>query len=491
MRCARLFGALLATLLASACDSSLPRQPRLVVLYATCSLNRKFLEPYNPAASYTPALARFARESLVFRRHQTESGQSGTAYASLFSGTQATNHRIFRHPAKLRDEVFLITEAFAPAGYDVHTWLTHLMASAELGYGQGVPAENVHAELLEARDAAFQGILDRLVAEPEYRAFVVANFTVTHGPYQGVLLEELCARHPDECARLGAPENFERYRILYEENDLRLSFDFEETIRALALDDSDIARLIDVTEILYKADVFRLDRLFGEVVEAIEARGLEDESLLAFTSDHGEIHYRENADFRWTHGFQLAPEVLNVALLLRGRGAGVVPGDYGGVTRSIDVFPTLAGLSGVPLPLIEGLGENLAPAVRRETEPPRLAAYSHTAIFPDAVSKYARVAALFPRAGPFWMGVSVREGDRVYKWRHEGSGRWKTSVFDLVSDPGEVHDLYDANDPGQAGRFLALAAYRTELIAVHRARGAPPVPPHQEQELLRGLGYIE
>src|SRR6185369_11475786 len=55
--------------------------PRLVVLYVACTVKDRYLEPYNAAVDYTPNLAAFARESVVFRRHMTEAAQSGIAFA--------------------------------------------------------------------------------------------------------------------------------------------------------------------------------------------------------------------------------------------------------------------------------------------------------------------------------------------------------------------------------------------------------------------------
>lgn len=75
--------------------------PRLVLLYATCSLNKDFLSPYDPAVRYTPSLEHFGRDAIIFDRHQTESGQSGTAFASLFSASQAPLHGIYERPSRL------------------------------------------------------------------------------------------------------------------------------------------------------------------------------------------------------------------------------------------------------------------------------------------------------------------------------------------------------------------------------------------------------
>ena len=82
--------------------------PRLVLLFMPCTVNRSFLSPYQPSVPYTPNFARLAEQGIVFDRHQTETGQSGPAFASILSGTQATRHGVFRHPTRIHDRVLLI-----------------------------------------------------------------------------------------------------------------------------------------------------------------------------------------------------------------------------------------------------------------------------------------------------------------------------------------------------------------------------------------------
>ena len=141
------------------CRPTSHQPPRLVILYAACSVNKDFLAPYDEAVQYTPFLREFAKQALVFPRHQTESGQSGVAFASIFSGAQATVHGIYRHPTPMSPDVLLITEAYAEAGYDVHVWLAHGAANTSLRYAQGVPQENSHPFILMGHDPALQSKL--------------------------------------------------------------------------------------------------------------------------------------------------------------------------------------------------------------------------------------------------------------------------------------------------------------------------------------------
>jgi len=474
--------------------SRVESRPRLVLLYATCSLNKHFLSPYDPEVPYTPGLQRFAERSLVFTRQQTEAGQSGVAYASLFSGGQATHHGVFSHPSAIPEDVLLITEAFASSGYDVHAFLDHPMASRELDYAQGVPAVSSHAERLEAGNPDFAGVLRRLAEDPEYRAFVVTDFSVTHQPYPGWEVQRFCRTYPEECRWRGRPGEFARYAALYQRNYMRLARDFRATVRRLGLTREDVARLSEVVPILYEADVAHLDQLFSGVIDAIDARGLRDESLIAFTADHGEIHDRENSFFHWTHGYQLAPEVLSVPLILFGPAAGVPAGRYEAVTRSIDLFPTLAALADVSLDSFAGDGVNLAPAIRGKEAPPALLAFSHTALFQPAYweSKrdYAELAALFPEPLPELMWVAVRDRDRFFKLRRLPGEAWRTSLFDLAADPGETTDLYDPDDPEQREMSRRLAEYKQALVDA-AYRSSDVVPRDRALELLRSLGYVE
>lgn len=111
-------------------------QPRLV-LYLPCTVNKDYLSRYNPDAGYTPHLERFARDALVFTKHQSEAGQSGIAYASIFTGDQATQHGVYAHAKEIPDSAYLISEAFSDAGYETYFWAKQGMAHAALN-GKGL-----------------------------------------------------------------------------------------------------------------------------------------------------------------------------------------------------------------------------------------------------------------------------------------------------------------------------------------------------------------
>ena len=110
-------------------------EPRLVLLYMNCTLNRSYLQPYDAEVTFTPNIARFASEGVVFENHHSETGVSGPCFASTISGTQAQKHKVYYHPRRLPEELPLLAESYRRAGYDTHFWSGHPMAAARLGYG--------------------------------------------------------------------------------------------------------------------------------------------------------------------------------------------------------------------------------------------------------------------------------------------------------------------------------------------------------------------
>jgi len=486
--------------LCGACASE-RSQPRLVLLYAPCTVNKDYLAPYNQSVPFTPYLGAFSKQSVVFRRHQTEAGQSGPAYASIFSGSQADRHQVYTLPTKLDSDVYLIAEAFGEHGYETFYWAGHPAASSRLNFHQGVADGNTFDRYLSASDPRFLEILERLASDADYRAFLVTTPVLTHSPYGMANWGEFLRRYPDRVSEIGV-EKATRLAELYRAHHHLLTWNFDMASERFALSGERLSRLVSSVELLYESNVNFLDRQFGAVVAAIDANGVGDESLIAFTADHGEVMYRANAPFKWSHGLQLAPEALNVPLIIRAPGLSAAT--FEGVTRSIDVFPTLAGLSGIPIPSADGVeGEDLSGALRGNGPAPRMMAPSHTAVLATKVFEqmyqprwrdvWAVARGFFPRIDVNLIWVSIRDGDTVYKSKKVGTDRWGIQVFDLATDPEEMENDYDPENPAHAAMAATLEGYKARLVESYSQAGprkSLQVPEDQEAELLRGLGYI-
>jgi arylsulfatase A-like enzyme len=399
----------------------------------------------------------------------------------------------------------LIAEAFSEQGYETHFWSGHDMAAADLHYGQGVEADNVHArpqekfraEKLSANDAEFAALLDRMKQNPSLRVFVQVLFTVTHQPYTDLDLEplgEFRRRYPDEWPDI--PEgDFQRAKRRYRRQRPRLERDFPALIKERGWTSDDIRDLVVTLDAHYKASVWYLDSLFGRIVGSIRDAGLLDASLIAITADHGETLWRAHTLFKWTHGLQLSPDVLQVPLIVRLPGRRGVP-VYPGVSRSIDVHPTLLGLAGLPLEendkRIEGV--DLTAAVLGHEPAPNLRAFSHTMPLDEKLLEWFRgwrAARLFPSTDVGLIWTAVREGDTFVRRVRSEDGDWSTEAFDLDHDPAAERNAFSRDVQLHRELEEELIAYKARLVERHDLLRGTRLPEEEVAERLRAMGYIQ
>jgi len=110
---------------------------------------------------------------------------------------------------------------------------------------------------------------------------------------------------------------------------------------------------IERVEALYDADVLQSDLHYGSFVERLAQRGLLDNSLLFFTSDHGDTLHDDypdplvqNGRLRLEHGTSVHDSQARIPMIITALGL-VPPGRMDGLMMNIDIFPTAFGLLGL------------------------------------------------------------------------------------------------------------------------------------------------
>jgi len=102
----------------------------------------------------------------------------------------------------------------------------------------------------------------------------------------------------------------------------------------------------------YYANITALDECFGKLMKVLEETGQNENTIVIFTSDHGDMLFSQN------HGWKNKPwiESVNVPMLMRWPGnipAGV---NNNGLLSIVDLMPTLLSLIGGNIPeTIEGI----------------------------------------------------------------------------------------------------------------------------------------
>jgi len=177
-----------------------------------------------------------------------------------------------------------------------------------------------------------------------------------------------------------------------------------------------------------------IDWNVGRLLEGLEAQGLAQKTIVIYFSDNGPAAWRWNAGMRGRKGSTDEGGVRS-PLFIRWPGH-VRPGTT--VTRiagAIDLLPTLAELTQVPVPADRPLdGVSLAPTLLgHATEAPERMIFSH------------------------WnRQVSVR----TQAYRLDATGR----LYDMTADPGQTRDVAK-DQPAMAARLSeAVARWKAEML---------------------------
>jgi arylsulfatase A-like enzyme len=213
----------------------------------------------------------------------------------------------------------------------------------------------------------------------------------------------------------------------------------------------------------YYANCTALDDCLGELVETLKKNGLDKNTLLIFTSDHG--------DMLGSHGGydkqQPYDEANHIPLLMHWpAGFGRKPRKLAAMINSEDMMPTILGLCGVSIPgTVEGLD---------------FSGYIHGGANPsDGV-------ALLSCVSPFgtWsrsQGGKEYRGIRTprYTYARDLQGPWL--LFDFEKDPCQLTNL--VADPEFADLKTSLEAKLNQKLTATHDRFLPG------QDYLRAWGY--
>jgi len=159
-----------------------------------------------------------------------------------------------------------------------------------------------------------------------------------------------------------------------------------------------------------------VDDEIGQVLKALKEAGLEENTLVVFTSDHGDM----DGAHKLQHKSVLYEEAARVPFLMRFKGkikAGVV-NDKHLISNGLDLLPTLCDYAGIETP--QGLaGKSVRPIAEGK---------------PDTNWRdYLVVESAHGR---------MLRTDR-FKYCVYDSGKNREQLIDLVNDPGEMNNLAD------------------------------------------------
>lgn len=448
-----------------ACSPAAPSERPNVLLVVLDTTRADLLSAYDHPAPTSPHLEKLAREGALLTRAYSTDFWTLPSHASLLTGLYPSEHGATSETNRLGPGVETLAEHLAGAGYSTAGFVSNPWISRETGFAQGFGSfTETWREAGQPPDRQAVERAGRFIAN-EARArrpfFVFVNLNDAHMPYSPdpQVLHEVAPR----------AHSVERTRRLK-----RLVGTWEYLAGAVVLDATDL----DILRDLYQGELRTVDGHLGELVAALTAAGVLNDTLVIVTADHGE-NLGEHGLI--DHMLSMYDTTIRVPLVIRfpsrveaGR---VVPE----VASLVDVLPTILDAVGIEPPA--GAGRSLlgdTPAAPRgfviaENERP------HNGI--------RLLETGFPEFDTSKIDGRMRmlRTDRYKLIWSEG----RVELYDLEADPGEQRDL-GAEMPQLRDELLGeLEAWMAASKTRSGAAAAPgPVDP-RAREQLRALGYVE
>ena len=187
----------------------------------------------------------------------------------------------------------------------------------------------------------------------------------------------------------------------------------------------------------YYAMISEVDHYVGRILGALEASGKRDDTIIVFTSDHGEWL---GDHLRFGKGYPADDAVSRVPLIIAGPDVDE-GGKYDGIVEAVDLVPTLLDLAAIQTPSFMQ-GESLAGQISGD--------------------------------GSRQKGIALTEAHgwkslRTPRFRYLIHADGRENLWELQADPGTYHDLAEhdefRHDLAECRRLLL-----TRLLAMERPR---------------------
>jgi len=181
-----------------------------------------------------------------------------------------------------------------------------------------------------------------------------------------------------------------------------------------------------------------MDIGMGKILAALEKHGVQGDTVIIFTSDHGHFFGEHGFDGKWL----LYEESIHIPLLIADPRNGAEQRASGALVTLLDMAPTMLDLGGVEVPAAMQ-GRSLLPLLSDPGRPWRDAffmehLYRHGATPPTR--------------------IEPSEGVRTRDWKYinyvDQTGPESEELYHLAEDPLEMHNL--AADPGHEARLKSL-----------------------------------
>ena len=431
------------------------KKPNILFLM-TDQHSMRVLGSYGNQIIKTPNLDKLANEGVVFKSNYSQNPICLPSRASLITGKMPSSLGIFGNDGILSEKTTMAT-VFKAQGYEV-AWLgkEHWGATnAEVGFG------NLNAEAHEAFKEKYRPLNNlrknigrlpqnasayKLSENEDYEAlvtdhaikFLENNTTKTF--FLGVSFKK--PHFPFMCHQ----KYFDLYKDIVDMPEVTpdmieaLSINEKKTIEKYKLDEMSSAE-IKHARAMYYGMVTYIDEQFGRVLEKLNELGLRENTIIVYTSDHGEMAGEHGLWYKnsFLEASVAAPLIFSYPKTLP------VNKKINASSMLLDIFPTLCDLSDIGQPN-DLEGKSLLPLMNGIENADNSDRVAYSEMYRSST------------------GIMVRKG----KWKYIRYNSEKEYLYDIDTDPREINNLINSTQHQVIIRelsTLASAKFRKKYAA--------------------------
>ena len=448
---------LLGSLAAAGCGGERDTDARPNVLLITVdTLRADYLSSYGFPLETSPNVDALARDGVVFERAIAAATSTAPSHASIFTSKYIRQHSVgWRNGDSKLQGASTLAEVFRWEGYATGAFVGNFMLRAGLGFEQGF---DVYDDELSEAELNRSNVLERIAEQTTARAiewlggvdgvpfFLWVHYQDPHGPYTPPSAYEGKFETPADPDEKTLP-------VLDDYSGHKGIPDYQ-ALEGLDRPSQYKSRYAD--------EIFYADHWLGRLLEATDSHASGRDTIVLFTSDHGESMGEEERYF--VHSYTTTPGEAHVPMILRA--PGLEPQRRSEIVSHVDVMPTLLELAGIDS-LAPASGIALGPLLRaRQRLPDRL-------IYCDIGTEVSA----------YWSGGFVRvqaESVPALLRQAEEPGRrpWPRYAWEL--------DGSWSVSPGNGIPDQPIRAYLSRVTPIKRAEELEPA----DVERLRALGYV-
>ncbi len=439
-----------------------------IVLVTIDTLRADHLGCYGYPRETSPFLDRLAARGVLFENLFTAMATTVPSHASIFTSLYPLQHGVTKNGHRLADELSTMAEILRDLGYATGGFVsthTHFKAAnVDQGYDAFSEPDlgTKSYRPAEATLQAAQSWIESVAATDRF--FIWLHLFDPHEPLVPP------QAHAQALTRTSDRQGLMDFWLRQQHLELA-PFGGDRDVLFRRITDYD-------AEIRYVDE--QLERFHQHMTEHFG----DDGTLWMITSDHGE---GTGSHSWWGHGKYIYNEQLRTPLIIQSTDLPWRGLRIGAIAESVDLLPTLLELlGGSPQPRNDFEGESLLPLFLQSVgqgENKRRAFSQRRDYEPGGSPPHRRASRLdnYEEGRTF----ALQSEDFKYILHTRGA----VELFDLRSDPGEIHNL--AGRGLDEERRLHAALLDKVLSLESAARMQPQNVDHQAIERLRSLGYIQ